>query len=501
MELGLRDLLGILKAQRWLILLSVLICVVVALTVTLRQSPSYLSVSKVEIQPVLPSDTSVLEKLLDPGWALTQAELISSDAVLSLASQETGTASIPELRESLRVELVPETQVVAVSVTRPSPEEAAEWSNAISHSFLEYRREQAIENGESARAQVGRRLQAIDEEIAAIEGVPESGPRQSMLRTMRASLELQLIELPDIELLSNVGGIVISPAQPPGEPIGSRFAVTLVGAGLLGGLIGLGIAVVLETLNDQLQTPEEIEGGLSVPALGYVPFVKAWEGNKIRQLADDSPASGPVLEAYRTLGINLMAASKGTSPGCILITSAVANAGKSTTSANLAATLARNGNKVILVAGDLRKASIHKFFQLPNMNGIVDVVHDGQPLYEALQQNSIPNFRLLAAGGSTANPTATLGSKRFTEILADLKAISDVVIIDSTPILGLGDASVLASKVDAVILVVNKDAARGRELAHAAQQVAKAGGRLIGCVINGLDPQETYSGYYDYGRN
>lgn len=103
--------------------------------------------------------------------------------------------------------------------------------------------------------------------------------------------------------------------------------------------------------------------------------------------------------------------------------------------------------------------------------------------------------------GSQVLVQTARASKRFAEILADLEAISDVVIIDGTPILGLGDASVLASKVDAVILVVNKDAARGRELEHAAQQVAKAGGRLMGCVINGLDPQETYSGYYDYGRN
>ncbi|CAN5775368.1 hypothetical protein BH23ACT12_BH23ACT12_22150 [soil metagenome] len=492
--------MNIIIRRRWIVLGVFFACVLASMLVTIRMTPVYEGVARMEMHPVAPgSDTGVLERLLDPAWARTQVELITSGVVLDRTADQLGLGDTEELGNSLTVTLVPESQIVDIAVERPSPVQAAEWANAVAQSFLEYRRDQAIENAQEASQQIARRVQSVEQELAALGGGTEDASSRGSLQAQLASLQAQLIQIPDVQAISRGGGNIITPAEPGDEPVRPKPITNLLLASVLGAMLGLGAAFVMEHLDDKLNSPDEIESKVSAPALGYVPLIKHWANGNDRELADDRSLSAPAAESYQTLGINLVAAGKGKPPRSVLITSASAAAGKSTTSANLAAVMARAGHKVILVSGDLRKPSTHKFFGLPDTVGLVDVVHSFDPLDQALQADAIPNFRLLSAGGIRANPTETLGSRRFGEVLEELKSISDVVIIDSTPILGLGDASVLAAKVDGVILVVNMNNARGRELTQAARQVDKAGGKLIGCVINGLDASDSYSNYYGYG--
>lgn len=500
MNLALRENLNALSRRRWIVLGTLFGCVLASMLVTLRMTPVYEGIARVEMRPVAPSgEYGVLERLLDPAWARTQVELIASGVVLDRIAEQLGLVDTEELAESLTVTMVPDSQIVDISVERPSPVQAAEWANAVAQSFLEYRRDQAIENAHEASQQVARRVQLVEEELATFGAGTDDAPSRSSLQAQLASLHAQLIQIPDVQAISQGGGNVITPAEAGDDPVRPNPTTNLLVAGLLGVMMGLTVAFVSEHLDDKLNSPDEIETKVSAPALGYVPLIKHWAGNGLRELADDKSLSAPAAESYQTLGINLVAAGKGKPPRSVLITSASAATGKSTTSANLAAVMARAGHKVILVSGDLRKPSTHKFFGLPNSIGLVDVVHSFDPLDQALQADTIPNFRLLSAGGIRANPTDTLGSRRFGEVLEELKAISDLVLIDSTPILGLGDASVLAAKVDGVILVVNMNNARGRELTQAARQIDKAGGKLIGCVVNGLDASDSYANYYHYG--
>jgi capsular exopolysaccharide synthesis family protein len=492
----------IVKRRRWLVIGPTVACFIGAFAISTQITPIYEGITRVEILPVVSGNSQggVLEKLLDPTWARTQVEVIESDLVLDRAAGSLGgDVTAERIGEVLQVELVPETQIVDISIQHPSPLEAAEWANTVAASFIDYRRESAIESTQNVTAQIARQIQAVDEDLSQLGNGADVAAQRSNLQAKRTALELQLLQIPDNEGLSQGGGNVMSAADIPEDPIRPNLPVNLATALALGVIIGLGAAFLMDNLDDHLKTTEEVEQKVAVPALGYIPLIKDWSTTEVRRLADDDPSAAPASEAYRTLGINLLAAARGQSPGVILITSASAEAGKSTTSANLAAVLAGSGHKVILVAGDLRKPSIHKFFGLPNVNGVVDVVNGLHPLDTALQTNSLPNFRLLSAGDIRSNPTETLGSGRFAEVLEQLKAIADVVLIDSTPILGLGDASVLASKVDGVILVIHMADARGRLLSHAVQQVDKAGGRLIGCVINGMDPEGGYGGYYGYG--
>jgi len=158
-----------------------------------------------------------------------------------------------------------------------------------------------------------------------------------------------------------------------------------------------------------------------------------------------------------------------------------------------------SGVRTILVSADLRRPSVHRYFGLQNAVGVVDAVLPDVPLERLLQANELPDLRLLAAGRIPPNPAEILGSSRFAEILDTLSAAADLVIIDSPPLLGVADASALASRVDGVLLVVNPAEVNRRTLAHAEAQLRKAGGRLLGVLLNAAGPSMSYGYGYGYG--
>jgi len=183
----------------------------------------------------------------------------------------------------------------------------------------------------------------------------------------------------------------------------------------------------------------------------------------------------------------------------LLVTSSVSGEGKSTTAANLAAAFAVSGVRTILVSADLRRPSVHRYFGLQNAVGVVDAVMPDVPLERLLQANQLPDLRILAAGRIPPNPAEILGSSRFAEVLDTLSAAADLVIIDSPPLLGVADASALASRVDGVLLVVNPAEVNRRTLTHAEAQLRKAGGRLLGVLLNASGPSMGYGYGYGYG--
>lgn len=492
----LRDYLQVLKRRRWLVLAVMLACVLGAQVVSLRMAPIYEGVAEVEaIPPLLTSNQGALIANASPAWARTQVALIRSHSVLNLAKEMTGASSVDQMRESLKVDLLTGTDIVSISVERTSPGQAAGWANGIAEAYIAYRREQAVQQTERSNNQLTSRIRSIEDELARLGSAPEEEGRRSALLMQQTALETQLLQIPHAEAVNLGAASIITPAVENEDPVRPNIPLILALAGVLGLLLGSAAALIREKLDDRLITSEEIEAKLQVPALGYIPLVKRWAGRKGQWLADDGAISAGAAEAYRTLAVNILAASE-EKPATILVTSASPDAGKSTTSANLAAVMGKAGHKVMLVGADLRKPTLHKFFGLSNDKGVVDFVDSGMPLPEVLQQNTIRNFRLIASGDTDVTPTEILGSPRFTQLLEALKTESDVVIIDSTPVLGLGDASVLASKVDSVLLVVNIANARARQLTHASEQIAKAGGRLMGCVVIGLNPLDSYGSYY-----
>jgi len=204
-----------------------------------------------------------------------------------------------------------------------------------------------------------------------------------------------------------------------------------------------------------------------------------------------------VAEAYRTLRTNMEFSNLDKSLRALVVTSAGAEEGKSTTLANLAVTIAQGGKKVILVDADLRRPTQHQIFGLKNDVGLSDMVRDDTSLAEPpLQDTAVPNLKVLTSGHLPPNPAEILGSKRMSEILAVLLERADMVLCDAPPVLAVTDAAVLANKVDGVLLVVSAGKTKRESAKKAQAQLGKINARILGAVLNNVKADSGAQYYY-----
>lgn len=202
-----------------------------------------------------------------------------------------------------------------------------------------------------------------------------------------------------------------------------------------------------------------------------------------------SPRS-PVAEAFRALRTNLEFSNLDKSLRAILVTSARAEEGKSTTLANLAVTMAQGGKKVILVDADLRRPTQHQIFGLKSTPGLTDMVRDEALLANPpLQDTPVPTLKVLTAGALPPNPAEILGSKQMSQLLAALLERADTVLLDAPPILAVTDAAVLSNKVDGVLLVASAGKTKREDAQKAQQQLEKINARVIGAVLTNAKPE------------
>ncbi|MEY2942881.1 MAG: hypothetical protein RLY97_895 [Pseudomonadota bacterium] len=294
--------------------------------------------------------------------------------------------------------------------------------------------------------------------------------------------------------LSNIA--IIDTADVPLEPSSPNLLKNL----MLALIIGVGLAAVTVFLKDQfddsIRVPEDIESKLGLPLLGVVP--RSHEGEPDDALSD--PKS-PISEAYNSLRGSLLYSTSEGLPRVMLITSAQQSEGKTTTSYATANGFARMGKKVVLIDADLRRPSLHRRIGYDNERGLSTLLTTQDPMQSVWQASGQNNLTLIPSGPVPPSPTELLSSTRLEEILQELAATFDVVIIDSPPILGLADSPMMSALVDGVIFVVEADRSRRGALKTALRRLRSMRPILLGAVLTKFDPLKAgnrYSTYYGY---
>jgi len=203
----------------------------------------------------------------------------------------------------------------------------------------------------------------------------------------------------------------------------------------------------------------------------------------------------PQSEAYRTLRINLQYASLDEALDTLLVTSVGPDEGKTTSLANLAVTLAQAEQRVIVVDCDLRRPQVHQLFGLPNDRGLTTAILDEQALQApSLQHTGIENLRVLTSGPLPQRPADLLGSRRMATLIETLKEQADMVLFDAPPVMSATDAAMLATQVDAVLLVVSAGQTRREDSLLAIERLQKDKARIIGALLQNA-PAIKASGY------
>ena len=301
---------------------------------------------------------------------------------------------------------------------------------------------------------------------------------------------------------------VIEKAESPRRPIAPKKTRSYQIAVILGLLVGIGLALGFEHMDNTFKTPEDVREHLQLPFLGMVPDVglKPTPGipNRVPQLVK-SPNSA-VADAYRVLRTNLIFSSAPESTGrVILVTSANPAEGKTTTLANLAVALAQNGQKVLAVDGDLRRPTLYQHFGVVKTPGLTDLIVGKSQASQAIHSTKVEGLQMLPCGYQTPNPAELLGSPMMKQIIEALRAHYEWVLIDAPPLLAMADAPVLCPLVDGVVLVIAAEAATKPAVMRAIDQVQAVGGKVIGLVLNKVNLERNsyyYSQYYgEYYRS
>ena len=217
--------------------------------------------------------------------------------------------------------------------------------------------------------------------------------------------------------------------------------------------------------------------------------------SRLQQLITYSDPRSPAAEAYRQLRTNIQFAGLDKALKSILITGASLDEGKSTTLANLGVAFSQTGSSVILLDCDLRRPSLHELFGLDNHRGITTWVVDGAPDTIPLFDSGIPNLSLMLSGPPPPNPSEELGSRRMSELLKELCNRADYVLIDTPPVVAVTDAAVLATKVDAVLLLVRAGKTK-RDMARRAKVILeRVNANLLGVILNNVRYNSKMHGY------
>jgi len=307
---------------------------------------------------------------------------------------------------------------------------------------------------------------------------------------------------------------IVDHAQVPTAPYSPQRAADLALGFGVGLLIAVGLAFLMEYLDNTLKTPEDMEQSLGLPSLGVIPAISDLPAGGSRLLAEKStsgadktelpariaPTRFRVWEAYRSLRTSILLSHSGKPPKVIMVTSSIPGEGKTTTVANTGIVLAQTGARTLLIDLDMRKPALAGTFGFTGNQGISSYLSGNADLSSQIRQTSYPNLFLLPSGFRPPNPAELIGSERMEAGLRLLGDYFKYILIDTPPLLSVTDGLLLSPHVDGVVLVIKGGSTPKETVKKASNHLMSVGARVLGAMINNVDmdtPEYTYY-YRDY---
>ncbi len=498
----------------WLFLLSAVVAGTTAFVWSRSQEPLYRARSILLVNSADESQNDLLVLRSSEQLAFSYAERLTNREVLSAAIERLGLDLDPAgLRGRVSVAIVERTHLIELAVVHHDAQTAADLANEIPAVFAERNLAQQLERFAGTKASLEKELAELQAEVSAAEAAiaargeisAETRANENLLslRETHARLLQSYENVRVAEAISLDTLIIDEAAVAPGSPFSPRTATNTVLAAIIGLMLAAGLVFLVEYFDDTIRSPQGIEAATGVTVLGTIRRVKVSNPSDVLVVALE-PRS-PAAEAYRQVRTNLQYMAVDRDLKSILITSAGAGEGKSTTAANLATALAQSGKRVILVDADMRRPTLDHLLGVKSEKGLSDLIISGRldPAY--LRHSLIPNLRLLPAGRLPPNPAEFLASERMKAVHSWLQGRSDFVIYDSPPLLAVTDAAILSRLVDTMLFVASASQTRYQTLAAAVGQVQALDAHIAGVVVNKVRSNglQYYSRYYyqvDYRR-
>ncbi len=505
----LRDYVSVMRRRKWAVLLCVIAVPLVTTVLAMRQAPMYAAsadvlLSRQNLGNQLNGIQDPTQYLQAERFAQTQADL----AEVGEVAQRTVNAltltdrSAQELLAQVSVKARPNADILTFRALDATPSLASQIATEYARQYTQYRKEIDTAALQRAETEVSRQMRQLEAE----------GNTHSPLYVSLVDKNQQLRTM---EALQTSNAFLFRPADEgvKVQPRPMRAAFLGLVLGILG---GLGLAFLWEALDTRVRTAESVAEHLGLSLLSRIPSPSRKYAGTGKLLMIEEP-NDDHAEAFRMLRTNLEFANLDHGARSIMVTSAVASEGKSTTVANLAAALARGGRHVVLVDLDLRKPSLHKFFDLGGKPGLTSVALGRARLEDALVRvelndgpggnvsrlngSRIPGtLEVLGTGPLPPNPGEFVGTRALQEVLAELGNRAHIVLIDAPPLLALGDSLALTAKVDALFVVSRLKVVKKALVDELKRVLDTCRAHKLGFVVTGANADASYGyGYGGYG--
>ena len=445
--MDLREYITVLR-ERWVLITAIIVaCVAAAAAITFSMTPKYESTTGLFISTAAAGDDAQANQgaQFSLQRVKSYADLVTKDEIARRVVDQLGLKeSVKDLREQISAEAAPDTVILTITVEDPSAERAQRIAEATSDVFVRY--------------------------VSELE-TPPGGTKPSIKAT------------------------VINRAELPEDPSSPQPLLNL-GVGLFVGLIvGVGTALLRETLDSTVSSLGVLEDIAGAPVIGAVPYDSdAGSTPLISQIGTHSPRS----EAFRVLRTNLQFIDPDEDKKVFVITSALPGEGKTTTACNLALALAEGGQLVALVEADMRRPRVSQYLGVVDAVGLTTVLVGRVSLEDAMQDGGHPGLSVLTSGKIPPNPAELLQSRHMAKLIGDLRSSFDIVIIDAPPLLPVTDGALIASHVDGAVLVVRHGKTTADQVRGAVDRLEGVSAKPAAVVFN-MTPQKSSRYGYGYG--
>ncbi|MBI2864821.1 MAG: polysaccharide biosynthesis tyrosine autokinase [Chloroflexi bacterium] len=517
----LRQYVNILKNWLWLIILSVVLCGSVSYVVSQRLPKIYEASTTLIVGTVTTSANPDYSTILASQMlAKTYGKLLTSRPILDGAIESLHLPNPPSadtVEKMVTVENVRDTQLMVLRVRGQDPELITRLADSIAAELIQQSPaapkgalgsvmtfvQKQMADLESETSSLQTQIKQIKDKQAADPSGPSAtataGELQSLESKLRSAQDRYNTLLPVRAGMNSNYVSVIEKAEKPSFPVSPKVTQNVLLAAILGVLLAIGVAFLIEYMDDTAKSPDLISQTMDVPTLGLVSRIphQEYAQGLITLRAPKSPAT----EGFRALRTSIQFSSPDKPLKSLLITSADPGDGKTTTMGNLAVSMAQAGLKVIAIDTDLRRPALHKLYGLSNTVGLTSLL-SGQvtEVADVIKPTEEPNLRVVTSGPPPPNPSELLGSQRLQGIVSRLQNEADLLIFDSPPALVVTDSVLMSTKVDGVVVVVDSGRTRMGSLKQAIDSVRNVGGTVIGVIMNKIGPEDGRYYYYHYYR-
>lgn len=493
--MDIKDYVDILWRRKWIVLLTTVAALAVAVVGTGFVKPAYQASTTLRVAasasgPLGATAVSVSNQLIN-----TTAQIAASRPMLDQVVTQLNLKELPVITSAV----IPQTELIKITVQHSNPQVAAKVANTLAGMLIAQSNELytggTVSSQEVLAQQLAQYKADLDQSQQAYNALLALTPAAPADKVTAALDTLQLKErnyetlqlqydsaLLQQQVRSNMT-TVVEAAIPPKSPIAPQATYNYLLGFALGLFFGIVLAFLVESFDPTLYTTRHVEKAAALDIVAKIP--KATKGDA-RMTAD---ATSSVAEAFRSMAAGIIGANHQKPQRVLLITSAEPQQGKSVVAANLATALAEYGMNVVAVDCDMRRPKLHELFRLPNEAGLSNILSDESDLKSELRHPG-DCISVLTSGAKPANPSQLLGLPKTSKLVSELHRQFDFVLLDTPAVLAVSDTPAmaqnaeLAENIDAIFLVVRQGHAHRDPVAAASKFAARWPGKAVGIILN-----------------